>query len=224
MIHAQQALSESRPWATSKENSLVVVQELRHSTSSSPKAKRNVKKTRCPPQAPSSAYSTLSPLARGIPEDLTQPDGMALQGKEGKDPLHSPAAKEFQQAQDHHSILASTGCTKQFCQAGRAAHTDEPRIGENRALEVIEKEAEGFLRELHREHFFDSDEAFKQRLNDVLAEIKTGACEGVIREGKQHGKIGGSWKQTPEELEFGLRRAWRNARKCIMRSHCDELK
>ncbi|KAL8898175.1 MAG: hypothetical protein Q9207_006841 [Kuettlingeria erythrocarpa] len=135
-----------------------------------------------------------------------------------------PLAKEFQQARDHHPILASTGCTKDFCQAGRALHTDEPRIGENRAIAVVEKEAQGFLEELHREHFFATNEAFTNRLNGVLAEIRSNACEGAIRENRQQGIVGGNWEQTPAELEFGIRRAWRNARKCIMRSHSDELK
>ncbi|KAI4268044.1 MAG: hypothetical protein LQ337_008063 [Flavoplaca oasis] len=108
--------------------------------------------------------------------------------------------------------------------AGRAAHTDEPRVGENRALKVIEREAEGFLRELHQEDFFDNDMAFERRLDSVLAEIRSGVRYGIVRESKEHGAIGGIWHQTFAELEFGVRRAWRNARKCIMRSHSDELK
>ena len=135
-----------------------------------------------------------------------------------------PFVKEFQEAQAHHPILASTGCTKNFCQAGRAVHTDEPRVGENRALELVEKEAEGFLYELHQEGFFDNDEAFVSRLDSVRTEIRSGARDGVVRESEKRGEVGGNWYQTPAELEFGIRRSWRNARKCIMRSHSDELK
>ncbi|KAL8913357.1 MAG: hypothetical protein Q9171_001834 [Xanthocarpia ochracea] len=137
--------------------------------------------------------------------------------------LHCPVIKEFQQARAHHPVLASTGCTKQFCQAGRALHTDEPRVGENRALEVVEKEAEGFLRELHQEGYFDSDQTFQSRLDCALTEIRTDASVGIVRETKQSGLVGGVWHQTSAELEWGIRRAWRNARKCIMRSHSDEL-
>ncbi|KAL9606791.1 MAG: hypothetical protein Q9204_009450, partial [Flavoplaca sp. TL-2023a] len=72
--------------------------------------------------------------------------------------------------------------------------------------------------------FFDNDKAFEGRLDSVLAEIRSGVRDGIVRESKEHGVIGGIWHQTFAELEFGLRRAWRNARKCIMRSHSDELK
>ncbi|KAL8840981.1 MAG: hypothetical protein Q9176_003553 [Flavoplaca citrina] len=135
-----------------------------------------------------------------------------------------PAMAEFYQAKSNHPVLASTGCTRDFCQAGRAAHTDEPRVGENRALKVIEREAEGFLRELYQEGFFDNNKAFEVRLDSVLAEIRSGVHDGIIRESKEKGTVGGVWQQTSAELEFGVRRAWRNARKCIMRSHSDELK
>lgn len=131
---------------------------------------------------------------------------------------------EFHKIQARHKTLAPTGCTAQFCQAGRMLHTDEPRIGENRGVKVVEQEARDFLEELRLEDFFDSDEAFCDRLRAVLREIRAGATNGIIRQDKRLGKIGGNWSQTPAELEFGLRRAWRNSRKCIMRSHCDELK
>ncbi|MCJ1257547.1 hypothetical protein MMC24_005373 [Lignoscripta atroalba] len=150
----------------------------------------------------------MSPLVK-------KPSGLA------KCPMVLP---EYQRVLDRHTTLASTGCTKQFCQAGRVIHTDEPRVGENRALCVVEKEAEGFLLELHREGFFDTDEKFQLRLKNVCDEIRADAVEGVVREDKSYAKLGGNWVQTPRELEFGLRRAWRNSRKCIMRSHCEELK
>ena len=131
---------------------------------------------------------------------------------------------EFQSIQAQYKTLTSTGCTAQFCQAGRMLHTDEPRVGENRALRVVEKEAREFLEELRREGFFASDKDFCERLRAVLKEIRSNASDGIIRQDKKNGKVGGNWTQTPKELKFGLRRAWRNSRKCIMRSHCEELK
>ena len=91
-------------------------------------------------------------------------------------------APELQRIQDDHATLASTGCTKDFCQAGRALHTDEPRVGENRALSIVEQEAEHYLQDLHVEGFFDSEDAFQSRLEEVLGEIRDGAVEAVIRE------------------------------------------
>lgn len=134
------------------------------------------------------------------------------------------ATREFERIKENHSTLASTGCTREFCQSGRIIHTDEPRVGENRSIESVEHDAEGFLRELHSEGFFESNEALEERIQRALYEIRAGAVKGVIRETKEPGLVGGNWTQTPEEVEFGLRRAWRNSRKCIMRSHCEDLK
>jgi hypothetical protein len=139
----------------------------------------------------------------------------------GKCPASTP---EFELIKRSHSGLVSTGCTRDFCQSGRVIHTDEPRIGENRSLGVVQQEAEDFLRDLHREGFFADEGMFQERLEHVLYEIRASSAEGVIRDSQEHGTVGGVWTQTPKELEFGLRRAWRNARKCIMRSHCEELK
>ncbi|KAL8814584.1 MAG: hypothetical protein Q9223_006200 [Gallowayella weberi] len=179
--------------------------------------------------APSSICSSESSVSTGPSTDPTSspidgPEKKELELQERSNIARCPVTKEFQLARDRHPVLASTGCTTEFCQAGRAVHTDEPRIGENRAIEIIEKEADGFLQELRLENFFDTDDAFTDRRDAVLKEIKTGASEGLIRETQQHGMIGGNWHQTAAELEFGIRRAWRNARKCIMRSHSDELK
>ncbi|KAL8865428.1 MAG: hypothetical protein Q9174_006891, partial [Haloplaca sp. 1 TL-2023] len=92
------------------------------------------------------------------------------------------------------------------------------------AIHVVEKEAKGFLEELRQDGFFESDEAFQARLTTVFREIRSAAVEGIIRDGQEHGDIGGNWEQSTAEVQFGIRRAWRNARKCIMRSHCEELK
>ncbi|KAL9077431.1 MAG: hypothetical protein Q9161_000276 [Pseudevernia consocians] len=103
-------------------------------------------------------------------------------------------------------------------------HTDEPRVGGNRSLQVVEQEAVDFLRVLREEGFYDSEDAFQNRLNQVRREIQAGSVEGVVQGDHSYAKLGGIWTQTQEELEFGIRRAWRNAKKCIMRSHCEELK
>ena len=34
---------------------------------------------------------------------------------------------EFERIRNKHPVLASTGCTRDFCQSGRMIHTDEPR-------------------------------------------------------------------------------------------------
>ena len=220
MIYKKQRLSDPKPWAVSNEAPMVTVYELSHLTTSSfTRAKRNAMEARITLKTPGAEHTGLSKIPRNIPEQCQKPPN----SREAKGPLRCPVAKEFQRAQEHCPVLASTGCTKELCQAGRAVHSDEPRIGENRSLENVETEAEGFLRELYRENFFDSHEAFDQRLKDVLAEIRNGALEGSIRGCKERGRIGGNWRQTREELTYGIRRAWRNARKCIMRSHSDEL-
>ena len=131
---------------------------------------------------------------------------------------------EQQRIKENHRTLASTGCTKDFCQAGRAIHTDEPRIGENRSLEAVCQDADDFLRDLYDEDFFPNEAALEARLQAVHAEILYGATDGVARGDKMQTRLGGNWTQTFGELEFGIRRAWRNSRKCIARNHAEELK
>ena len=138
-------------------------------------------------------------------------------------------APELQRIREDHPILASTGCTKDFCQSGRLIHYDEPRVGEDQPTHILEKEAEDFLRSLRADGLYKDDLAFQQRLKEVLQEIREGAVETITQEEiSVHANttvaMGGCWKQTSQELHFGIRRAWRNSRKCIMRSHCDELK
>lgn len=220
MISLKQPSSELISWTPSKEPSLVTVREFRRPAVSRYKNQQRAKNARIFHKATTcvasktAALSTAEDAIRSL-KKLRAVDGRAS---------GCPVMREFQQAQDHHPVLASTGCTRNFCQAGRATHTDEPRIGENRALEVVEKDAGGFLQELYQEKFFDAKESFVRRHDEVVAEIRAGACEGIIWDGRRQGEIGGNWHQTSAEIEFGIRRAWRNARKCIMRSHCEELK
>ena len=139
-------------------------------------------------------------------------------------PGHCPfSTPEFEVIRKKHANLASTGCTTDFCQAGRLLHTDESRVGENRAIHVVQQEALDFLQELHREDFFHSENDFHERCVEVLAEIRAGAVDGVGKQDHSVVQVGGAYTQTKEELTFGIRRAWRNSRKCIMRSHCEEL-
>lgn len=211
-------------WKCSRESPLSTVQEICQPTLLPNKPRRKSQDIRRSITTSSLAFSPITENLHRMYEDTRGSHEKISQIQEGKTSLRCPIAQEFRQAKAHHPVLASTGCTRDFCQAGRAVHTDEPRIGENRAIEVVEQEAKGFLGELYREKFFDTEESFTDRLNAVLAEIRSGASEGKIRETRQRGIVGGSWVQTPAELEFGIRRAWRNARKCIMRSHCEELK
>ena len=134
------------------------------------------------------------------------------------------AIQEFKRIRAAHATLASSGCTKDLCQAGRLIHTDEPRVGENRSLQDVEEEAQSFLAELHREGLYKDESELHVRLEQVLQEIRAQASEGVVRGQRHRSMIGGTWAQTKQELEFGIRRAWQNSRKCIMRSHCEELK
>ena len=97
-------------------------------------------------------------------------------------------------------------------------------VGENRSLQAVEQEAIDFLHVLREEGLYDSEETFQNRLDQVQGEIKAGSVKGVIRKDHLYANVAGAWTQTHQELEFGIRRAWRNSRKCIMRSHCEELK
>ncbi|KAL8798681.1 MAG: hypothetical protein Q9182_006467 [Xanthomendoza sp. 2 TL-2023] len=229
MAYVKQQFNKVVPSTSSKETSLLAIQAVYEPATLSEKMEHwSPEKVGLYP-TPSSICSTESLMSNGTSTSATsspvdESEKKGLERQDRSDIARCPVTKEFQQARDRHPILASTGCTSDFCQAGRAVHTDEPRVGENRAVGIIEKEAEGFLQELHRENFFDTEDAFTDRLDAVLTEIKIGASEGLIRETQQNGMIGGNWHQTAAELEFGIRRAWRNARKCIMRSHSDELK
>ncbi len=110
----------------------------------------------------------------------------------------------------------------------------EPHVGENRPVHVIKREAEAFLREMLAEGIFTSSEAFEQRLKEVILEIEENKVEcmlweevnedGIIERRKLKGVSSNGYVQTKEELEWGVRFAWRNSRKCIMRAHCWDLK
>lgn len=110
----------------------------------------------------------------------------------------------------------------------------DPRVGENRSIEVIKQEAEAFLKEMLSEGLFDSSEVFEQRLKEVIKQIEGNSVKCMVwgdsagDDGVQRRKVQGvssnGYVQTKEEMEWGVRIAWRNSRKCIMRAHCWDLK
>lgn len=102
-------------------------------------------------------------------------------------------------------------------------HTDEPRVGQNRDISTVILEAEGFLREMLDGGFFTSVDDFNARLTEVIDEIHANSAMALVRATGRVELCGGHYYQTEQELEFGLRRAWRNARRCIMRSEHESL-
>ena len=104
----------------------------------------------------------------------------------------------------------------------------EPRVGVNRPVEAIKQEAEAFLREMLAEALFLSPKDFELRLGEVMVEIEKNSVECLVWEdiagddGAERRKVQGlssnGYLQTKEGLEWGVRVAWRNSRKCIMRA------
>lgn len=120
-------------------------------------------------------------------------------------------------------VLADTGCTAQICQGAKMMHSKETKVGETRSLKVVKEEAEAFLWELQRDGIYTEQE-YLARLEEVLAELDQGAVEETLW-AKQRKEVGitSTWTQTNQELLHGVRLAWKNSRRCIMRSHWDEL-
>lgn len=77
-------------------------------------------------------------------------------------------------------VLHPTGCTAQFCQSGRMTRPLEPKVGENRPIHNIRLEAEAFLSEMYDEGLFTSGHDFESRLQQVLAEIDSGAVQTKV--------------------------------------------
>lgn len=110
-----------------------------------------------------------------------------------------------------------------------------PRLGENHPLSAIEEEARAFLHEMLEEGLFASRSSFEARLASVLEEIGRNAVEttvwqdsanfnGDVQRVKVNGRSSSGYNHTSDELRFGVRLAWKNARRCIMRAHYPELK
>jgi hypothetical protein len=137
--------------------------------------------------------------------------------------MQSTQLDEFQKIVKNNPVLASTGCTRQFCQAGRMIHSDEPRVGETRPLKVVMEEASAFLWQLLQEGVYKEDQ-YKARCNEVLQSLEASAVvEEIWMDGVRTVGKTATWIQTSEELLHGLRLAWKNSRKCIMRSHFRQL-
>lgn len=113
----------------------------------------------------------------------------------------------------------------------------EAKVGENRPVEVVKQEAEAFLYEMFEDGFFPNVEAYEARQREVLAEIDASTVEAKVWVDSEGPPNGGSglrriqvdgltspgWKQDRKELEWGIRAAWKNSRKCIMRAHYQDL-
>ncbi|KAH9905392.1 nitric oxide synthase [Xylariomycetidae sp. FL2044] len=146
----------------------------------------------------------------------------------------SAAQREFDRIYEAYPSLASTGCTAKFCHSGRMKHTDEERVGRNQAVEKVAQDAADFLRQLRQAGIIKTDMALCERMRQVRTEIRLrsvcaryAAREGAgsdLCQSQVIGIVGGTWTQTSEELEFGIRVAWKNARRCIMRSDYRDLK
>ncbi|KAL9617496.1 MAG: hypothetical protein Q9160_007707 [Pyrenula sp. 1 TL-2023] len=157
---------------------------------------------------------------------------MCLQSHQGT--RRSPLTEEFRRIQEHYPILSSTSCSSGFCQSGRAIHTEEPRLGRDQPLQQIEAEAVDFLRQMRRENLFVTDADYQNRLREVLREIRENAAEPQLLAENANlkptdpvlfGELSSSgWIQRTEELEFGIRIAWKHSRKCIMRSQYKDLR
>ncbi|KAF5590959.1 nitric oxide synthase [Fusarium pseudocircinatum] len=127
---------------------------------------------------------------------------------------------EFGRIREAHGILATTGCTTDFCQAGRMIHTDEPRVGTDRPVSIIKQEATDFLSHMWRAGLISDLSTLHLRLDHAFKEIDSHAA----KPNKDNAERPGSpWHQSTQELEFGLKAAWKNSRRCIMRSEYDNL-
>ena len=140
--------------------------------------------------------------------------------------IYSEARSELDRIRHAHPTLAPTGCTPQFCQAGRQARINEPRVGRDRPLAEVKQEAEEFLRECRAQGIIASDLNLESRLLAAFSDIAQSTIQTQVTDANGNtfeGLAGGTWLQTAAELEYGIRAAWRNSRRCIMRSEHEGL-
>ena len=140
--------------------------------------------------------------------------------------IYEEAQQELTRIRDAHRTLAPTGCTGEFCQSGRQARINEARVGRDRPQAEIKQEAEDFLRECRSQGVISSDLELETRLLSAFSDIAQSTVQSQVtdNEGNTYdGLAGGSWMQTKSELEYGIRAAWRNSRRCIMRSEHEGL-
>ncbi|KAL0935841.1 nitric oxide synthase [Colletotrichum truncatum] len=141
--------------------------------------------------------------------------------------------QEFANIREQYPSLSSTGCTTKFCQSGRMTHLDEDRVGRNQSYAQVREDALDFLQQMYKDGLLTMDQ-LHHRAHEVLQEIQKNSQEGRFAvasdcgaeapHATMDGLVGGLWTQTFEELEFGIRTAWKHARKCIMRSEYRNLR
>ncbi|PIA90769.1 Nitric oxide synthase-like protein [Cercospora beticola] len=144
---------------------------------------------------------------------------------------------EFDRIRNACPVLRSTACDEDFCQAGRMIKTKEPRVGQDRDASKIQEEASDFLQQLHRDGIIGTEEKLSARRDHALRELQQ-SSQLVQLSGRLPNEVeanskgspcnqsmlaGGVWWQEFEELEHGLRLAWQNSPKCIMRSESFSL-
>lgn len=114
---------------------------------------------------------------------------------------------EKRRIKERHRTVAATVCSKDFCQAGRAIHTNEPRVGENRSLGVVCQEAKDFLRDIYNANHFSKETASEARRQEVHAEVLYGAIVGIERRDNTPTRPGGIGHRHPtnSRLAFGER-------------------
>lgn len=125
-----------------------------------------------------------------------------------------------------HRTLAPTGCTPTFCQSGRMTSINEPRVGRDRPIAELQQDAVDFLKECQDHGVITSDEELDERIKEALTEISNTAILSTLtdHDGKaSEGLAGGTYHRRTNELEHGVRAAWRNSRRCIMRSEHEHL-
>ncbi|CAE6476328.1 unnamed protein product [Rhizoctonia solani] len=93
------------------------------------------------------------------------------------------------------------GCKENICHGSMMVKHDEPLGGMERTIEEVWSEAEEYLAEYYKEN--------KLPVCDLLARLK---------QVEQDLRTQGYYTHTYDELSFGVKTAWRNARRCIMRS------
>ncbi|KJZ79534.1 hypothetical protein HIM_01003 [Hirsutella minnesotensis 3608] len=121
--------------------------------------------------------------------------------------------EEFRRIQCHYPLLSSTGCTRSFCQSGRMVHTDEQRVGIERDIGTVETEAIDFLHQLFRDGIIESKQALQERILTAIDEIRGSSVFPGDTSLKSSTAVQGTWHQTVQELEHGLRLSWKHARK-----------
>ncbi|PPJ57889.1 hypothetical protein CBER1_11465 [Cercospora berteroae] len=183
--------------------------------------------SRCPsPSSKSSLQNDVAALQADVSEASKKDDHIPKQPE-----------PEFDRIRNACPVLRSTACDEDFCQAGRMIKTKELRVGQDREISKIQEEALDFLRQLHRDGVIGTEEKLSARRDHVLRELQqssqlvqlSGKLPNEVEDNskgpsrKQNMLVGGVWWQEFEELEHGLRLAWQNSPKCIMRSESFSL-